>query len=64
MWPAKDSNFQARDGKAYCRIYRINGGPQDGRWWWGAARETKLGEGVADTAREAALDAERVFLGT
>lgn len=62
-WPDKPDDFVARVGPHYCRIYRMNGGPQDGRWYWCAARDAALGSGHGDTARAAALEAERRFFG-
>jgi hypothetical protein len=40
---------------------RMASGPQDGRWYWVAARSALLGTDFANTPREAALEAERVF---
>lgn len=52
----------ARDGEGYCRIYRHEGGPKDGRWYWCAARTYNIGTGDEAMAREAALAAETAFL--
>lgn len=61
--PRSRDDFVAREGKFYCRIYLDNGGPQSGRWYWMAARDYNLGTGFGDTAREAALSAERAYFG-
>ena len=46
---------------AYCRIYRVICGPQDGRWLWTAAEYRQLGSGYEKTPRLAAAAAERAL---
>jgi hypothetical protein len=57
-WPDHPDDFTARADGGYCRVYRMTGGPQDGRWFWVAARSRTLGTDFADTAREAAIKAD------
>lgn len=60
----QDNDFEARDGRDYCRVHVDPGGPQRGRWWWAAARgDHSHGTGVEDTARDAALAAEAAYFG-
>jgi hypothetical protein len=63
-WQDVENDFTAQpaDGES-CRIYIFRGGeaPFLGRWRWIANRDIYLGSGFADTAREAALEAERTF---
>ena len=56
------ADFTARAGVGFCRIYHEPGGPNSGRWFWTAAQTTQLGSGHAETARQAALAAEGLFL--
>ena len=55
-------DFVAREGKNFCLIYRVTGGPQSNHWFWTTAKEVCLGTGYADGPREAALAAERAYL--
>lgn len=60
-WP-DEQDFTARVPGGFCRIYHEAGGPNGGRWFWTASKETQLGSGHADTGRAAALAAEQLAL--
>jgi hypothetical protein len=61
-WTGAECDFTARKDAGFCRIYHEPGGPNSGRWFWTAAQTTQLCSGHAETAKQAALAAESVFL--
>lgn len=61
-WPGESrEDYTVREGHKYLRLYRhTTGGSQSGRWrWFSSSSRT----GFGDTAREAALDAEKDWFG-
>lgn len=61
-WPDVHNDFMASEDAGFCRIYHEEGGPQRGRWFWTCAKTTQLGSGYEETARQAAMAAESLFL--
>ncbi len=61
-WDDKPDDYVARTDSVFCRIYHQMGGPQRNRWFWTCARVKQLGSGHADSARQAALAAETLYL--
>jgi hypothetical protein len=57
-----DFKAQLKVPRVYCRIYRVIGGPQAGRWEWSAATWYNAGTGYAATPREAAVAAEAALM--
>jgi hypothetical protein len=72
-WSERDDDFCASDpeinvgsrerpSSTFGRTYATHGGPQRGRWWWGAHGTAKLADGFAETATEAARLIEGAYL--
>jgi hypothetical protein len=67
-WPDRPNDFSAKvegdPDHGSCRCYRWNGGgSQDGKYYWVANRKVTVGSGYADSAQEAAEEAERCLFG-
>lgn len=63
-WPDRDvlHDFVGFDGETrVCRIYRTAPPSLGERWYWCAGQTRNLGTGQADSARAAALAAERAY---